>query len=44
MRRSVALLLLFVALAFVCAPRGAAAQAAGGARKVTVTLVRWPYT
>jgi ABC-type glycerol-3-phosphate transport system substrate-binding protein len=44
MRRSVALLMLFVVIACSCVARGAAAQAAGGARKVTVTLVRWPYT
>jgi len=44
MRRSVSLLMLFGVLVCSCAPRGAAAQAAGGSRKVTVTLVRWPYT
>lgn len=44
MKRSVALLLLTIGLLCPCATREAPAQDGGGARKVTVTLVRWPYT
>lgn len=44
MKRSVALLLLIVGLVFSSAARDAAAQTAGGAKKLAVTLVRWPYT
>ena len=46
MKRSAALPLMLVCLVcLVCAPGlpGRAAQG-GGARQVTVTLVRWPYT
>ena len=48
MKRSVALLALVAGLLLSLAARGGAAQSApsvaAGARKVTVTLVRWPYT
>lgn len=50
MKRSAApaLLALLAGLLFSSFPGGSAAQtappAAAGARKVTVTLVRWPYT
>ena len=44
MKRSVALVCLFAAVLVACGAREAAAQKAAGASKVTVTLVRWPYT
>ncbi len=44
MKRSVAFCVLVVGLVCSCVTRAAAAQDAAGARKVTVTLVRWPYT
>lgn len=44
MKRSVALSVLIVGLVFSCVTRDTAAQKAAGAPRVTVTLVRWPYT
>lgn len=44
MKRCVAFLLLAVGLALPAAGLVAPAQGGAGAKKVTVTLVRWPYT
>ena len=44
MKRSAALTLLLVGLVCSCLSREAPAQTAAGAKKVRVTLVRWPYT
>jgi ABC-type glycerol-3-phosphate transport system substrate-binding protein len=44
MKRSVALLVLAVGLVLSCVAGESAAQDAAGAKKLTVTLVRWPYT
>jgi len=44
MKRTVAFLLLAICLFLPTAARVAPARGGAGAKKLTVTLVRWPYT